>query len=533
MILTMQNYPRTSIVIFGTGSSGMRALRAAANHPNIDVVGFSDNDSDKHGSRIEGVPIIPPTQLGATACDFIVLASQFAREIHAGLLALGVDEKRLVIASLNDFPGSMAALAKHAADGQPVQLEDGRQIEAIALPRVLILTYETLNQSHGTGVMVQRYFCDFPADHLFSISHHANGEPWLRQSLTLSPEISLAQNTQQIRHALSQYDFVPDLVYATAFDEVDLDVLAAALEVIPHKTPVIQHFMDYMPHDDTAFDSRFVNLSSRITETWALTEGLARSLSSKYGRTVEHVTTLHQTPPDNPKRNYSTFALGFRTIMLGNLWQPWMLPLLERVWSACMQELPGLRPVEWYAHPLRVQAVIDLGYELGDSVVWKGFLNDSLMRERVSTAELAILPFNADASARDGYTRYSLPSRLTELCGAGLPIVIIASSDTEPARFAADNGCASVISGPDEELITRSLLRFIADQPMRQQLGTRARWVAEEKFSIADFKTRFITHLVRLAGPGRTPDIDTKTANDWQPGTPTGTGGRDTPTGWR
>lgn len=488
----------TSIVIFGTGSSGMRALRAATNRSDIDVVGFSDNDGTRHGSEIEGLPIIPPTQLDATACDFIVLASQFANEIRAGLIDIGIDDKRMITASLNDFPGSMAALARRASYSRHLTLDDGRQIEAGDLPRVLILTYETLNQSHGTGVLVQRYFHDFPADRLFSICHQVTGVPWLQQSLTLSAESSVVEATRNVRQSLLQHEFLPDLVYATAFDEIDLDVLSAVLDVLPRGIPVIQHFMDYMPHNAATFERLFVALSDRITQTWALTDGMARDLQERYGFPVQHVTALHQEPPTSFKQTYASPGPHFRSVILGNLWQPWMLPMIDRVWTACMEQRPGLRPIEWFVHPLRAQAILDAGYALGDAVHWKGFVTGHALQAQLADAELAILPFNGDASAKDGYSRFSLPSRLTELCGGGLPIVVIASSDTEPARFIRDRQCALLVSGPDESEIIDQLLRIIDDSALRRRLGSAARAVAETEFSLGPFQERLLGKLIRL-----------------------------------
>lgn len=493
------------IVIFGTGSSGTRALYAARNRSDIDVVGFSDNDKSKHGTEHEGLPVIPPTKLDGIECDFIVLASQFAQDIRRGLLEGGLNDGRLVIPNLNDFAGCMRELAVRAIERNSIVLDGGRQIAAGELPRVLILTYETLNQSHGTGVLVQRYFKDFPANRLFSICHQDTGQPWLKNSLSLSAELTVSQNAKLIHQAFIEQDFLPDLVYATVFDEIDLNALAAVLDVLPDGIPVIQHFMDYMPHDSNAFDQRFVALSDRIAEIWALTEGMSRELRRRYGLDVQHMTALHQDVPAATKQDYADFSSGFRTVVLGNLWQPWMMPMLDRIWCNCMRARPGLRPIEWYVHPLRAQAMIDAGYALGNGIQWRGFVTGHALQAQLTSAELAILPFNAEATANDDYARFSLPSRLTELCGAGLPIVVIASPDTEPAQFISERDCGLVVAGPYEDTITRQLLHAIDDRALRQRIGSAARMIADTTFALGPFQMRLLGKLFDRAAAYRPP----------------------------
>jgi len=257
--------------------------------------------------------------------------------------------------------------------------------------------------------------------------------------------------------------------------------------------------MDYMPHDAGVFDDHFRRQLPRVHSLWALTEGLTRELGPRYGRPVQLVTALHQEPPATSKRVHRAVDQEFRAVILGNLWQPWMLPVVRRVWQQCQREVPGLRPIDWYVHPARVQAVMDAGYDLGDEVVWRGFHRGRGLQERLQQADLALLPFNKDAVAHDGYTRFSLPSRLTELAGAGLPIFAIASADTEPARFLEARGCGLAANASDETALAETLLSLIRDPQQRAQLGARARTVAETELALGPFQTTLLGNFVRMA----------------------------------
>ena len=488
----------TSIVIFGTGSNGERAWQAAAACPDIHVVCFADNDAAKQGTNLHGRRVIAPSALASTPFDFIVIASMFAADIRRQLDELGLPSERVVSPLIHQFHETLASLPAKQRTSQPLVLDDGSTMTATELPHVLVLTHETLNGTHGTGVLLKRLFADFPPEHLFSLSHTANGDPWLPQSVVLPSIGSRRERVATLTQQLRRTGCAPGLVYATAFSEPDLTLLQTVLDALPQGTPVIQHFMDYMPHEAGVFDARFMTLSPRISEIWALTGSMAEELHRRFGRAVRHVSALHQELSASFKRDHRPFGAEFRTVMVGNLWQPDTLPLLRRVWAMCLERIPGLAPIEWYVHPTRVQALIDGGWELGDEIVWRGYYAGRALSERLASADLALLPFNADRQAQAGYARYSLPSRLTELCGAGLPIVAIASRDTEPAGFLESHGCGLAVAGSNESAVASVLTQVIRDQVMRQRMGVAARRVAEEDFAIGPFRQWLLGTLVRM-----------------------------------
>lgn len=493
------------IVIFGTGSNGERAWRASEGRADVRVVCFADNDPRKHGTEFHGCPVVAAEALSHTAWDLIVIASMYARDISRQLIAMGLPEDAIVAPEPNRLFETLQSLAARRHSRTRIVLEDGEPIASHELPEILILTYETLNGSHGTGVLLQRFFADFPHDKLFSVCHTATGQPWLADALVLPGTMPTSERATRLVEALRARAFMPRLVYATAFNENDLDLLDVVLGVLAPGTAVIQHFMDYMPHDPAAFDARFLGCGAAIQDTWALTESLAAELSQRYDRDVEVVTALHQDVPAVWKTEHRRLGGETRAIILGNVWQPWVLPLIGRAWQQCRETLPALRPIDWYVHPARVQALLDAGYDLGDEIVWRGFRSGEALQARLREADLAILPFNGDAEAVNGYARFSLPSRLTELCGAGLPVVAVASDDTEPARFLRERGCGVSLAGADPEALAEGLLALLTDRDRRAALGARARAVAEQEFANEPFHTALVTRFVRLGRGWQAP----------------------------
>lgn len=73
-------------VIFGASLSGRSALSAVSEL--YDVLAFVDNDSKKHGSSIQNIPIISPPEIAALKPDIILIASEFFEQIQTQLQQL-------------------------------------------------------------------------------------------------------------------------------------------------------------------------------------------------------------------------------------------------------------------------------------------------------------------------------------------------------------------------------------------------------------------------------------------------------------
>jgi FlaA1/EpsC-like NDP-sugar epimerase len=82
-----------SIAIFGCGVAGKRAwtqLRHAYR-----VVNFLDNDPQKQGSRVAGIPVADPAKYDYKRVDHVFIASMYLDEILVQLLELGVPSSKI------------------------------------------------------------------------------------------------------------------------------------------------------------------------------------------------------------------------------------------------------------------------------------------------------------------------------------------------------------------------------------------------------------------------------------------------------
>jgi len=491
-----------SVILFGTGSMAERALSLIESRGDIQVVACADNDIRKQGTSWHGLPIVSPPGMQDLAWDLILVASSFGGEIVQGLVEMGVDHEFIIVLEpiyiMKGLDDSISRMRQRSA----IEAVDVGRSE-LDWPSVLILSHETLNDSHGTGVLLQRYFSGFPTSTLFSVHQSGVGMSAVPQCYRPPAAMDSSSLTNALREVLTSSGFQPDLIYSTAFNETDLSLLTAVLNAVPIGVPVVHHFLDYAPHDDLKFSARFSLLLNTVScrhQVWAFTESLATALELRLARPVSVVSALYQTLPAETKTRHRPWSRDFRTVMLGNLWQPHALPIINHIWARCQAVLPGLRPIDWFVHPLRAQALVEAGYDIGDQVVWRGFV--PALQERLRSADLAFLPFNVESSAVNGYSRFSLPSRLTELCAAGLPIFALASADTELALFITHHGNGRVADASDEEATVRALANFIRDQPARAEAGMRARETAEREFDLQPFLVNFQDNLRAIASAG-------------------------------
>ncbi|MCG3148405.1 MAG: hypothetical protein PCFJNLEI_01848 [Verrucomicrobiae bacterium] len=83
------------IIIFGTGKAGLNALQHFR-HEAATIVAFCDNNPQKHGTRIDNVPVIAPRQLKESTYDRLVIASMFLNEIRTQLVnEIGIPPDRI------------------------------------------------------------------------------------------------------------------------------------------------------------------------------------------------------------------------------------------------------------------------------------------------------------------------------------------------------------------------------------------------------------------------------------------------------
>ena len=87
----MINY--TKIVIFGAGGIGRRIYDILSDDPNIKIIGFIDNDTQKHGTFYNGIEIYDPQDIQKLDFDEVYFGTAMGvNEISGQLVKLGIDK---------------------------------------------------------------------------------------------------------------------------------------------------------------------------------------------------------------------------------------------------------------------------------------------------------------------------------------------------------------------------------------------------------------------------------------------------------
>jgi len=79
------------VIIFGAGGQGRRIYNELANKPQIEVVGFVDNNKEKQGGEIFGISILSPEHIAQMEYDKIYIASMYAEDIENQLFSMGIE----------------------------------------------------------------------------------------------------------------------------------------------------------------------------------------------------------------------------------------------------------------------------------------------------------------------------------------------------------------------------------------------------------------------------------------------------------
>ena len=174
---------------------------------------------------------------------------------------------------------------------------------------------------------------------------------------------------------------------------------------------------------------------------------------------------------------------------------------VRRLWRYAQARIPGLGPIEWIGHPNQVERCEKAKVEFNPEVKYVGF--KERLHESLVEADLAIVPLNPGAAPENSYTRYSIPSRLTEMAMAGLPIYCVAGPGTATRRFVEERRMGLCGNGSEGQAFFQRFWELLGDRDLRARLGSRARQVAETEFDLESYRKQLYARLLGLAArPG-------------------------------
>lgn len=83
------------VIIFGASESSKNLYRLI--EEKYDIIAYTDNDKEKWGKKMGGLPIIPPTEVLKMKWDEIIVASITAMYlIQEQLISYGIERSELI-----------------------------------------------------------------------------------------------------------------------------------------------------------------------------------------------------------------------------------------------------------------------------------------------------------------------------------------------------------------------------------------------------------------------------------------------------
>lgn len=458
---------------------------------------------------------------------------RLAETLHEPVGRLGLSEIKDVLRPWGFRTTALQVRACHSAYYFGIALERARRKlrPALAgdqsLPRVAIVGGESLSGTHGTGWVMSRQLQTYPRELILDLHFQQQGESLFRElalpikflgpvnsfqfELRSMTERKLRSAREPFRNfpGAESYQFcplpsnfkayggVPQIIYSTVFSNLSLNFLDFVHRRMPYRIPVLQHFLDFQPEDEATFVSLWRRIQPWVREVWALSPRLAKRLENLLQCQVRVVSCLHQPLTDTFKKNYAELNPEFRAVMIGNLWQRNLLPHLESLWKAA-RHFPdlSLEAIKWYGSPRRF---VELAVDPMDltEIVDGGLLATEHLCSTLVGAELAILPFSSNAA--NHYSRYSLPSRLSDYCAAGLPVFALASPGSQVWEYVHHHGIGRCACPSNLQQAAETLRDFLKDRDARQAAGRKARKLAEEQMDLAKHQRFLQSELERLA----------------------------------
>ncbi|HEX2852751.1 MAG TPA: hypothetical protein VHO24_05890 [Opitutaceae bacterium] len=399
-------------------------------------------------------------------------------------------------------------------------------------PRVLVFSEGAISRSHGTGTIFERNFAAYPPEKLANWFFGLSEDPLLPRSLNLnaqrwprgnfSPPATLFAkiwnrlfakaagrqwcvpvNHASIRDTVRAQNERFDLVYAIVLTREGFDVLAAVLDGLGPRIPVILQIQDFFPRAHFGFWNAVRRVAPRISEAWVVAPSIARAIAPHLpGKPVRVDPLFNLELPRPAKTEHREFGPDFRAVVLGNFWNPTLLADLKAAWRLCQQRLPGLPAVRWHCHPAGLERVRAAGFTPGPEVEPGPFLSGDALFAMLREADLAVIPFSREDEPTTDYERYSLPSRITELAAMGLPIFCLTGQLTPLCDYVTKHGIGRCAPAGDPLRAANALSELIADAPARSRLGSVARAHAESHFPLQPFRNELLARFNAVVAAG-------------------------------
>ena len=380
--------------------------------------------------------------------------------------------------------------------------------------RILVITDQAIGPSHGTGALLVRYFKDVPSVTIFNACAQMSAEADLKTTVVVPDQSekfrAVLRNLPRLKFSAAMravsktfYEsllaeiraFDPDLIWIIVCTRRGIRVARQVIELFP-RVPCYSSFWDLVhleQLDRPAAKADLMHLSDRSKLMDAISDPLAEELTRRIGRSVgvEDFFCADRIQTPTQARRWDPGQANL--VMVGNVWLRDAFATLQKVVQLARRTRPEMGDVVWYCH---IASLHRLG--LSERKMPAGFTYGGPgvgLSPTLGAGDLCLVPIHGPKTHSEGYSRFSLPSKVTELFSSGVPVFSISGPTTAFARYLEETGTGVTVSPDSISGAAGVLSQLLDDSDKRDRMGQRARDYAQEHFEIDAFRERLLTRL--------------------------------------
>jgi glycosyltransferase involved in cell wall biosynthesis len=381
--------------------------------------------------------------------------------------------------------------------------------------KILVVTDQAIGPSHGTGTLLMRYFGDEQSVQVFNVCS------MLTADSGVFPTAVLPDRSGGIRRALGKLrrlefseipgifsnhsyesavrktlDFDPDLLWVIVCSRGGLRVAADVVQRFPGRS-VYCSFWDLVflgQLDQPRAKQNLEYLCQRALRIDAISDPLAREITRRTGRAVDVENFFCADLPERATIDRLVSAGDCRLVIVGNIWIKDAYRAMLQVIEKARSMSPQVGEIVWYCHASSLARLGISERRMPLGLVPGGHLAQGLTRKLLDF-DLCIVPINGSRSRAEGYCRYSIPSRVSELFAAGVPIFSIGDSGSAFAEYLEQTGAGVHASAEPLNRAASKLVELIESPELRRAMGLAGRSYAEAHFESVRFRAKLMVRL--------------------------------------
>ena len=324
---------------------------------------------------------------------------------------------------------------RHALEVQPAQEKVGQKLNSDLVPMDVVVTYNEVNNKHGTGILVLRLFQNSPD--IFSIRSRSDyaGEQDFGKVAVHCECSGLTRSQVYQKVAEEMVGIKPQRILCVPYSPYDLLIAIAIADLFGIKL-CIYIMDDQNVREHNISDELMAEALKKSSLRLAISPEIRDAYEQKYKLDfwllpglVPDKFVQHQVTESNL---YQPYARKKKGILVGNIWaQRWLDSLRNTI-----RELD--LTIDWYANPNPGGLRFNKSELREDGLIQKGLVPEFKLVQILRQYPYAILPTGStdESDDRPEISKLSLPSRIPFIWAtSNTPIVVLGSRETAAGRF--------------------------------------------------------------------------------------------------